>query len=391
MWSISNWFHRAKARRVRPPDRTSFRPTLMELEPRYAPSAGGVIATVGNIQTVYVYALTTDRSLWRCTTQSGQLVSWAHVSPAAFDSISATVNDQGQPVVYGIVSSDHSLWENKPEFTPSAADPNDQWREVSAAAFDSISATETSVNGPVQPVVYGIVSSDHSLWENNPAFAPAAPLDQQWMQVSPGAFVAVSAAIHQQPNYQSNKPLPELPAAFALTAGDRSLWEQDPSFNPTSGDLNTQWREVSADAWASISADVFSVGGDAALAGGSSPYAWGIKAANGSLWDGYGFGSSSTTDLISSDAWLSVERGVAIRASDQSLWVAHPAIGGDSSIVKISPGTFEAVSSPAFSYGNWAAAVPTDLSLWLNSASIPNGTQNRPENWVELSPSGTMA
>jgi hypothetical protein len=346
----------------------------MALEPRYAPSAGGIVSAIQPQPTkpnyVVVYALTADRSLWRATTQSGQLVNWAHVSPAAFDSISASYNDQGQPVVYGIVSSDHSLWENNPEFNPGAADPNDQWQEVSAAAFDAISATHTTVGGPVRPVVYGIVSSDHSLWENNPTFAPAAPLDQQWMQVSPGAFVAVSAAIHQEANYTTNKPMPAVPAAFALTAGDRSLWEQDPSFNPTSGDLNTQWREVSADAWASISGDVFSVGGDAAVVLGSYPVAWGIKAADGSLWNAHAdYPPNPTTQIVSSDAWLSVDGGAAIRASDQSLWVGQ-ALGNGMHL--ISTGTFAAASSPAFSHGNWTAAVPTDLSLWLNDFNYPS-------------------
>jgi hypothetical protein len=120
MWSILNWLRWAKARRVRPRSRPTFRPTLMALEPRYAPSAGGLVSTIspqpGNPNYVVVYALTADRSLWECTTQSGVPVSWVQVSPAAFGSISATVNAENQPVVYGIVSSDHSLWENNPEF-----------------------------------------------------------------------------------------------------------------------------------------------------------------------------------------------------------------------------------------------------------------------------------
>jgi hypothetical protein len=261
----------------------------MALEARYALSTGGMVSSIqpqptSNLGEVVVYALTADRSLWECTTQNGALVSWVHVSPAAFDSISASYNHQGQAVVYVIVSSDHSLWENNPEFNPGAADANDQWREVSPAAFDAMSATYTTVGGSARPVVYGIVSSDHSLWENNPAFQPGSALDHQWMQVSPGAFVAVSASIHQEPNYQRNTPMPVLPASFALTAGDRSLWEQDPYFNPTSGDLNTQWREASSDAWASIGASDYRVGNDGALVLGLNPVALGAKAADGSLW-----------------------------------------------------------------------------------------------------------
>jgi hypothetical protein len=393
MWSILNWFRRAKERRLRPPTRPSFRPTLTALEPRYTPSTGGVVSAIqpssANPNEVVVYALTADRSLWECTTQNGALVSWVHVSPAAFDSISASYNDQGQPVVYGIVSSDHSLWENNPEFNPVAADPNDQWQEASAAAFDSISATYTTVGGSARPVVNGIVSSDHSLWENNPAFAPSAPLDQQWMQVSPGAFVAVSAGIHQEPNYQSNTPMPVLPTAFALTAGDRALWEQDPYFNPTSGDLNTQWREASSDAWASISVSDYLVGNDGALVRGLYPVALGIKAADDSLWAAQAnIPGASQQVLVSSDAWLAVDQNVAVRASDQSLWTATRNNPTQYTIKEISVGTFEAVSTPQ-SHA-WTAAVLTDHSLWLNSENFPDPT-NQSVNWTELSPSGTMA
>jgi hypothetical protein len=371
---------------------------LTALEPRYVPSSGGVVSAIQpqpttNPDYVVVYALTADRSLWECTTQRGQPVSWVQVSPAAFDSISASYNAEGQPVVYGIVSSDHSLWENNPEFNPGAADPNNQWREVSPAAFDAISATVITAGGRTQserPVVYGIVSGDHSLWENNPTFNPsAATLNDQWREVSPGAFVAVSAIIHEEPNYSNNTPMPLLPAAFALTAGDRSLWEQDPYFNPTSSDLNTQWREVSSDAWASISASTYRVGNDGAFVLGQYPVAWAVKVTDQSLWEAHAnYPNLPYTNLVSSDGWSAVDQNVAIRASDRSLWTASVGTSHADGVKQISAGMFEAVSTTEFQ--DWAAAVPTDHSLWLNSENFPDPT-NQSVNWVELSPSGTMA
>ena len=348
-----------------------------------------------NPNSAVVYALTADRSLWECTLQNDQVVSWVQVSPAAFVSISASSNAEGQPVVYGIVSApgtvyDHTLWENNPEFNPGAADPNGQWQEVSPAAFDSISATQTTLNGPLQPVVYGIVSSDHSLWENNPTFNPsAATLNEQWLEVSPGAFVAVSATIHQEPNYQSNTPMPVLPVAFAVVAGDRSLWEQDPSFNPTSSDLNTQWRKVSADAWASIGATTYHVGNDAVYTFGNYPLAWGVKAADGSLWEANAnYPGNPYTQQVSSDAWASVSQNVVIRASDLSLWRANSANMNANGVYEISDGTFESIA--AAGDGELVAGVLTDHSLWLNDENSPNRT-DLSGDWTELSPSGTIA
>src|SRR5207237_1343600 len=104
---------------------------------------------------------------------------WRLVSPAAFSSISATRNATGAPVVFGILSAGGSLWENDRSFNPSAADLNGQWREVSPAAFASISATRNATGAPV---VYGMVLSDASLWENDRDFNPTATdLNTQWM------------------------------------------------------------------------------------------------------------------------------------------------------------------------------------------------------------------
>ena len=203
MWPfLTKWLRPASARSTSGRSARSFRPMLEELETRSLLSTAGVISAIeypiaGQFQrNLAVFVLTADRSLWEYNAPFGQTPKWSQVSPAPFDSISATRNAEGQPVVFGILSADHSLWENNPEFDPTAPSQNDQWLQVSPGAFNAISAIFATVNGQVEPVVYGIVAGDHSLWENNPGFNPAATsLNDQWVQISPGAFTAVSATV----------------------------------------------------------------------------------------------------------------------------------------------------------------------------------------------------
>ena len=176
----------------------------------------------------------------------------------------------------------------------------------------------------------------------------------------------------RQRHHPPGAELPEQHADAGAACGLRNrgggppLWEQDPYFNPTSSDLNTQWREVSADAWASISASIYRVGiSDAVYRFGYYPLAWGLKEADGSLWQANANYGSPYTQLVSSDAWAAVSQNVVIRASDLSLWRANSTDTNATGVNEISDGTFESIAAS----GGLTPAVLTDHSLWLTTCT----------------------
>jgi hypothetical protein len=171
---LRNWRRRAKVRRD---SARSFRPRLESLEGRQVPSTTGIISSI--------------------------------------------LDAHGNPAVFAIAGSDHSLWEYYPAvINPTSTDSTNHWAEVSSGSFVAVSAT-LDENGA--PAAFAIVRGDNSLWEYDAAVFTAAT--GFWAQVSPGSFATISAA----PG--NGGPAAE-PAVFAVVNGDHSLWEYDTAFAP---------------------------------------------------------------------------------------------------------------------------------------------------------------
>jgi hypothetical protein len=182
-------------------------------------------------QNLVVFALPEgDRSLWQYNRNLypwGPVDShWVQISPGPFQSIAASAgfdllgtnprNSYYRPrsVVFGIVQGDRSLWEYDPNFFPWG--PIDShWVQLSPAAFDAIRVT--TITGLTTPTVYGIVHSDHSLWEYNAQLGPLGPMNSQWTCIPPGSFETVSAGTHGS-------------VVFAIVSGDHSLWKYSGSW-----------------------------------------------------------------------------------------------------------------------------------------------------------------
>jgi hypothetical protein len=365
-YQVQSLWSNAQMTRVLPPGATWDDPSVAGATSLTAARLQGVTdlsATVNQYGQPVVFALSArDHSLWENNPafNAGGTEHWEQVSPAAFAKISAAPAANGQaPVVYGILAADHSLWENNPAFNPGAASPNGQWAEVSPGAFAAISATR-GANGA--PVVYGIVEGDRSLWENNPTFNPAGAPTAQWAQVSPGAFAAISAT-------SANGT----PVAYGIVAADRSLWENNAAFNPGAAP-NGQWRQVSPGAFASLSATQFN----------GAPVVYGIVAADRSLWENTpafnpGGALNGQWRQVSPGAFDSLSAAGAVvyamPAADHSLWENNPAFNPGAGALN---GQWRQLSGAAF--GSISAA----------SASAVYGTSPVDSSVSELDPAGTL-
>ena len=387
--SLRNWLRGGRSTRRAAPRGAAFQPTLEALEDRRLLSSSGLIASTYDAQgQPVVFAIRADQTLWEYDASFDTADHWMEVSPGAFESVSASpyATPDG-PVVFAIVAGDHSLWENNPTFNPTATSLNDQWMQVSPGAFDSISATVATVNGQLTPVVYGIVSGDHSLWENNPVFNPGATsLNDQWLQVSPGSFTAIAAAFHQEPTVGVGQPAqPYLPVVFGIVAGDHSIWENDPTFDQASSDPRAYWAQVTTAAYTTISARDLTTDEQAFVLQGQLPVVYGVRQADQSLWE-----AGSTGELeISANPWQDVGAPdpTAISAVDGSLWFAGHNNGG-SFAVQISPGSFRAVA-PDFGI---VFAEPTDHSLWEYNPALFNPQSTDPnDHWGLLSLAGVVS
>ena len=133
--------------------------------------------------------------------------AWTERSTGSFKQISATTNQNGAPVVFGVLT-DGSLWQET-----ATSGLNAGWIELSGpGTIQSISAvTDSSGN----QWCYAIVTTSNNLWLHSPA------LPSGWQELSPGSFQQVSAGLNSSGQ----------PVSYSVLTGGQ-LWEQDPAFGP---------------------------------------------------------------------------------------------------------------------------------------------------------------
>jgi hypothetical protein len=179
-------------------------------------------------------------SLWEYNPQfnsGGALDShWGELTVAPVAQISACRNASGDPVVFAtIASAGNSLWEYNPQFSPGSPLAL-HWAEITSASVAQISAVQDLSSGPA---VFATIASDgNSLWEYNPAFDSAGPVDSHWQELTPASVDQISAT--WDGNFHA------MVFATVASAGD-SLWEYDTQLNP-SDPVSAHWRELTASA-----------------------------------------------------------------------------------------------------------------------------------------------
>jgi hypothetical protein len=150
---------------------------------------------------------------------------WSELSDGHFVALSATsayepdignnVPDNYITVVFGIIAGSGNVWEHSVQFKDVAYDTSkdaysggeykseaatdENWRLISTGSFQAISATyDLSGATPSKvPVVSGILTTDHSLWEHDvnfsgkaqPTAQDEAATNQNWAELSNGVFV----------------------------------------------------------------------------------------------------------------------------------------------------------------------------------------------------------
>ena len=426
-----NWFINKLCRRNQQGKSTHIRRRRLCIEqlearevPSTAPTSVVAISTTQNeLGEPVVYAIEGgNRSLWEYNSDFGQSggSDWEEVSSAGFASIAAVTpvldgsGVSNKPVVYGTLQSNGSLWENNPNlFDPTGTILNDNWQEVSPAAFSAISATvignsATDYEGDsrtILPVVFGILQSNGSLWENNPTFnATGVGLNTHWVEVSPGSFAAVSAtSVVTQVGGQINSSF--TPVVFATLTNGHTLWENNPTFvasgvTASVSTLNEQWEETSPASFSSISAAsynsvpiVFGVLGNGVWENDPAFLKAGITATSGTVQSQWSQISTSAFTSISAfkpsqtngnpivdgvesngTAWQNQSPGVSYGSQLQGNWK------------EISTGDFTQVSASAGSSGNTEPVLFGVLPSGKLFEDFPasNSEWNSPTTWVEL-------
>ena len=172
---------------------------------------------------------------------------WAQISAGQFAAVSATVNSNGDPVLFAILSNGN-IWENNPQFSPGNPNPANYWKEVSPGAFTAIGATRNS-NG--DPVVFAI-SSSGGLYENNPEFGNPRDTNPKdyWQTVVSASATSISAT--QTSNGDSRVfVIGSAYTANGPVSGVLELWVQPPA---TGNTYNTYVEVISPGSYTAISA-----------------------------------------------------------------------------------------------------------------------------------------
>ena len=259
------------------------------------------VSTVVDVNGVTaVYAITTGlagpqylNTLWE--NYNG---AWSERSTGSFKQISATTDQNGAAVVFGVLTDD-SLWEE-----PVAFGLNTGWVELSpAGTIQSISAV-TDKSG--EEWCYAIVTTGNNLWLHGPAFPSG------WQQLSNGSFQQVSAGLNSSGQAVSYS---------VLTGGQ--VWEQNPAFGAPG--LNSGFRQLSAiGGLPSTFQSVQAAGPDAMF---------GI-AADGTVWEHSPSGNQQISPILlasqlSATATPSGTDEVFMTLIDSSFWEYSPTLPGD--------------------------------------------------------------
>jgi hypothetical protein len=180
-------------------------------------------------------------SLWEYNPQylPGNPVNlhWYEISPASAESLSATQNSTGDPVVFATIAADGSLWEYNPQYLPSNP-VNLHWYEITTAQIGQFSATQNVAGDPVFFGFLGNLTLGQQLWEYNPQFSPGNSVDLHWVRLTTNlaqTFDPISLAQNSAGDT----------VVFALVGPDQELWEYNPQFGPN-GPVDQHWVQLTS-------------------------------------------------------------------------------------------------------------------------------------------------
>jgi hypothetical protein len=369
-----------------------FRPALESLETRDLLSATAIGAVINSSGDPASFAIigSAGNSLWEYNPQFNPTLPlnqrWAQITPANVSQISVTRNAAGQPVVFAtIASAGNSLWEYNPAFNP-AGPINSHWLELTPATVAQISAVQSVAGDPM--VFATIGSAGNSLWAYNPTFDPTVGRIPYWTELTPASVSQISAT-----HNSAGEPV----VFAAIASAGNSLWQYNPMFNPALAH-SAYWNELTPAPVSQISATQNALGDPVVFAT--------IASAGNSLWQ-YNpvFGPGASVGLqwteLTPAAVGDISAGqnangdamvfAVVASAGNSLWEYNTLINPTAPIsfhwAQLTPSAVSQISATQDSNGAAVfAAVASDFNtLWENNSTFNPGLPLS-QRWVQLTP-----